>query len=191
LSICKEELVSSQTQNVGDLNCSRLSALEQLGELNHAKGDHYRKLSDLVRDEERLKLFADAAEISLRNMSRDECGQWTLNGKKGHLQTFDDAFYLLYVSTHSKRKWGALKRKAKSLGWEITQDGDDEGCFRLKLPNESQSRFLREILGLRTRRGSGRTVSSITRRVQHLNNGASDDFVSCSEAQATRVTALA
>jgi hypothetical protein len=46
----------------------------------------------------------------------------------------------------------AGRAKAKAFGWELTQDGDDEGCFRLGLPNEHQSEFLRALLGLRRRR---------------------------------------
>jgi len=64
----------------------------------------------------------------------------------------DDSSYLLYVAVYSARKWGAIERKAKTFGWVLTQDGDDEGCFRLPLPDEAQSDFLRSLLGLRRRR---------------------------------------
>ena len=46
------------------------------------------------------------------------------------VQTFDDLSYLLYVGACSSRKWGAIKRKAKVLGMQVVQDGDDEGCKR-------------------------------------------------------------
>jgi hypothetical protein len=121
--------------------------------LFYAKNNPYKNILDLVEDKERIDLLANTAAISTRNVVKNGCGQWTIKGKKGHLETFDDEFYLLYASTYSPRKWGALKRKAKFLGWEITQDGDDEGCFRLGLPNPPQSIFLREVLGLRKGRG--------------------------------------
>jgi hypothetical protein len=68
---------------------------------------------------------------------------------------------LLYVVTYSARKWGAIKRKAKTFGWEITQDGDDEGCFRLSLPDGAQSDYLRALLGLRRRRQATAPMSAI------------------------------
>ena len=109
----------------------------------------------------RIEHFADAIEISYRNVRKDSCGQWTISGKGGHVQTFDDrSFYLLYIVTYSARKWGAIKRKAKAFGWELTQDGDDEGCFHLNLPNEAQSNYLRGLLGLRRRRRATILVGS-------------------------------
>jgi hypothetical protein len=112
-------------------------------------GTTYHNILELVQNKERIEQLADALEISRRNLRKDECGQWTVSGKGRHLQTFDDQSYLLYVVAYSSRKWGAIKRKAKALGWEVTQDGDDEGCFRFGLPDAGQSKFLRELLGLR------------------------------------------
>jgi hypothetical protein len=152
-----------------------MSARNQLGTLVCAKNNPYKNISDLIQDKERISLLADAAEISERNVHKDECGQWTIKGQRGQLQTFDEQSYLLYVSTYSSRKWRALKRKAKSFGWEVTQDGDDEGCFRLGLPNEPQSSFLRKILGLRKRQGLRRTKSSITRGFRTLRMGVQEN----------------
>jgi hypothetical protein len=117
-------------------------------------GTPYQNIFELVHDKQRIEQFADALDVSHRNIHKDDCGQWTINGKgSGHLQTWDDqSTYLLYVIAYSGRKWGAIKRKAKSLGWQMTQDGDEEGCFRLALPDEVESDFLRSLLGLRRRR---------------------------------------
>jgi hypothetical protein len=93
-------------------------------------------------DKEPIELFADASKISRR-------------------QVFDDQSYLLYVVAYSARKWGAIKRKAKALGWELTQDGDDEGCLRLGLPDGTQSDYLRALLGLRRRRQATARMSAI------------------------------
>lgn len=113
----------------------------------------YHNIVALVQDKERIEQLADAMDISRRNVCKDECGQWSIHGRAGHLQTWGDSLsYLLYLTAYSRRKWGAIKRKAKALAWEITQDGDDEGCFRLALPDEHQSKLLRELLGLRRKR---------------------------------------
>lgn len=116
-------------------------------------GASYHRLHEFVADKDQIELFVEALEVSRRNVRRDVCGQWTIGGKRGHVQTWSDlSSYLLFVTTYSPRKWGAIKRKAKAFGWELTQDGDDEGCFRLGLPNEHQSEYLRALLGLRRRR---------------------------------------
>jgi hypothetical protein len=116
-------------------------------------GTPYRDIIDLVQDRYRIELLAQALDISPRNIRKDRCSQFTISGNGGQLQTFDrQEAYLLYIMAPSSRKWGAIKRKAVALGWEVTQDGDDEGCFRLPLPNPDQAKFLRSLLGLRKRR---------------------------------------
>ena len=115
-------------------------------------GTPYHNILELVHDRQRIKLLAEAMEISLRHVRKDTCDQWGIVGRTGaHLQTYDDQSYLLYVVTYSTRKWGAIKRKAKALGCEVTQDGDDEGCICLGLPNKELAKFLRSLLGLRRR----------------------------------------
>jgi hypothetical protein len=122
----------------------------------------YHHIAELIEDRERIEQLADASEISRRNVRKDECGQWTISGVGGHVQTAGDpSSYLLHVAAYSARKWGAIKRKAKTLGWEVKQDGDDEGCFRVGLPNEHQSEYLRALLGLRRRRQATAPMSAI------------------------------
>lgn len=54
-------------------------------------GTRYHQITDLILDKERIVRFADAVNVSHRNISKDDCGQWTLSGKHGHLQTWGDA----------------------------------------------------------------------------------------------------
>jgi hypothetical protein len=140
---------------IGKSSCSMSSLEHRFSERSVGLGNPYHNIVKLVRDKERIERFAEASEISRRNVRKDECGQWTISGTGGHVQVFDDQSYLLYVVTYSARKWGAIKRKAKAFGWELTQDGDDEGCFHVGLPNEHQSEYLRALLGLRRRRATG------------------------------------
>ena len=96
----------------------------------------YHNILELVWDKDAIEQLADALDISHRNIRKDECSQWTISGKRGHLQTWGDNYsYLLYVTAYSARKWGAVKRKANAFGWQLKhEDGNDEGCFRLGLP---------------------------------------------------------
>jgi len=115
-------------------------------------GTFYHDIIDLIGDRERIEQFADAADISRRNICNDT-GQWTIKGTRGHVQTWGDpASYLLYLIAYSSRIWGAIKRKARTFDWQLTQDGEREGCFRLGLPDQTQSNYLRHLLGLRRRR---------------------------------------
>jgi|ERR1700733_3143900 len=132
----------------------------RISNLSIGVGTSYQNIVELVQDKQRIDLLANALEISPRNVRKDECDRWTIRGKNGQCQSFDDKSYLMYVATRSSRKWGAVKRKAKALDWDLAQDGDDEGCFRLGLPNKVQSKLLRELLGLRRRRASTEIVNS-------------------------------
>jgi hypothetical protein len=60
--------------------------------------------------------------------------------------------YLLYVAPgESRRRWTGIKAR---FGFStITQDGDDEGCFKLdRLPTEAEGQLIRAFLGIRRRR---------------------------------------
>jgi hypothetical protein len=116
-------------------------------------GTPYHQITDLILDKERIVRFADAVNVSHRNISKDDCGRWTLSGKHGHVQTWGDSdTYLLYVVANSSRIWGAIKRNARAIGWELTHDGDSEGCFKIGLPVGQQSKYLRQLIGLRRSR---------------------------------------
>jgi hypothetical protein len=114
----------------------------------------HRSILELVHDKEQMEILADALEIARKHIRKDECDQWTLSHGRGQVQPSGDlSSYQMYVDAYSSRKWGVIKRKAKAFGWEITQDGDDEGCFRFGVPtNADEATYLRTVLGLRRRR---------------------------------------
>jgi hypothetical protein len=126
---------------------------QSLGSAPIGFGKPYRNILEYVHDKEQLEILADALKISRRHVRKDPFGQWLIDRGRGRVQPWGDlSSYLIYVVAHSARKWGAIKRKAKALGWEITQDGDDEGCIRVGVPNEAEATYLRALLGLRKRR---------------------------------------
>jgi hypothetical protein len=87
-----------------------------------------------------------------RALRRDECGDWRIGGTSGHLYTWGDGkTWLLFVACHSARAWTAAKARLSFC--ELTQDGDDEGTFRLHtLPTPDQAAAIRTALGIRKRR---------------------------------------
>jgi hypothetical protein len=93
-----------------------------------------------------------ALEVSpLSSLRRDSCGNWTIVGHKGTIVPWgEDLSFQIFLQCSSKRQWSSAKRQLSFL--ESTQDGDDEGCFRLtELPNAEQAKTLRKQLGLRKR----------------------------------------
>jgi hypothetical protein len=100
----------------------------------------------------------NASDLALR---RDECGDWRINGKHGHIYTWGaSGGFVLYVACNSGRGWASAKRKLGPFT-KISQDGDAEGCFRLpELPTKAQAAAIREVLGIKRRR----TVTDAARK---------------------------
>jgi hypothetical protein len=108
-------------------------------------------------DRTRLIELPDALDASRVGLSRDhhrgygDAGDYALRGKLGHIYR-DGCGFLLFVSyNESKRRWANVKKRLQPFCL-LTQDGDDEGCFRLdRLPTAVEAEFIREALGIRRR----------------------------------------
>jgi hypothetical protein len=90
----------------------------------------------------------NGAKASLR---RDECGDWTIKGNRGHIQTDGRHFYI-YVKCRTKRFWNNKRRK---LNLEVCQDGDNEGILILIRCNhlgKYRAAVIRDAIGLRQTR---------------------------------------
>jgi len=91
--------------------------------------------------------LTNALCVSPRNVQKDECGDWIIVARRGHVATDLLAFYA-YVRARSPRHWKAVKRKLHFLC--VTQDGDDEGIFILReMPTSGQAATIRKVLGIR------------------------------------------
>jgi hypothetical protein len=119
---------------------------------------YYRNLAEALRDRTQLETFAEALQVSRRNINKNECDQWVIAGKGNRIETSEDpTCFMLYVCCESVRRWSAIKQKAKSLGLDVIVDCDGEGFISLSLPDERQAAFLRKLLGLRRKRTEGRS----------------------------------
>jgi hypothetical protein len=104
-----------------------------------------------MNDQTRLEALVVAIDASPRALRRDQCGDYMITGKLGHI--FADAQgFLLYVSTHElPRRWTLVKRRLAFC--HLNQDGDDEGCLRLdRLPRPEEAELIREALAIRKKR---------------------------------------
>lgn len=106
---------------------------------------------DLQARDQMLALLS-ALNAQDRALRRDGCGDWRIRGTSGHVYTWGDGkTWLLFLACRSARAWTAAKVR---LGFcEVTQDGEEEGCFRLHdLPVPDQAVAIRTALGIRKRR---------------------------------------
>ena len=90
----------------------------------------------------------NGAKTALR---RDECGDWTIFGKHGHIHTDGSDFYI-FLACPTPGMWKNRKRK---LGLMVVQDGDDEGIFLLQeFPTKEFAATIRRLVGFRQTRPS-------------------------------------
>ena len=98
----------------------------------------------------RLHAALNAAHNAVR---LDECRLWTIQGSRGFASTWGDSqTWMLAVGSKTPRHWTfAKQRKAPSPGLaEVTQDGDEEGVFRLmRLPTPEEAAEIRRAAGIR------------------------------------------
>jgi len=98
-----------------------------------------------------LAAMLTALDASARALRLDECGDWRIGGKLGHVYA-DGAGFLLFVDTgESPRRWTNIKRRLDFCRLAI--DGDDEGALHLdRLPTPAEAEAIRDALGIRKRR---------------------------------------
>jgi hypothetical protein len=101
-------------------------------------------------DRTRLQALLSALDGSMRGLRRDDCGDYFIVGKKGHVYS-DGAGYLLYSAAGSVRRWGFVKKRLAFC--HVAQDGDGEGALHLdRLPTTAEAAAIRQNLGIRKRK---------------------------------------
>lgn len=115
----------------------------------------YRTANEADLDKALLVELLDALNASPAALRRDEAGLWTLRGRPGcYVSTWGDGkSWQLVVAPEQEisiRQWTAHKSRLAFA--ELTQDGDQEGCFRLyQLPTAAEADVIRDIVGIRKR----------------------------------------
>src|SRR4029077_584757 len=92
---------------------------------------------------DRRTLLELAQIINCRDsaLRRDECGDWRINGSKGHIYAVPEGFQI-FVMGWSTNGWNRAKKALEFA--KVTQDGDDEGGLILdRLPNEAEAALIR------------------------------------------------
>jgi hypothetical protein len=118
----------------------------------------------VIENRAHLEALMRALDASPRSLGRDECGDWAINGRLGHIFS-DGAALLLYVAREeSVRRWNNIKHRLDFC--RVVQDGEDEGCLQLdRMPAPTEAGVIREALGIR-RPATMRTGREMTDVIQ-------------------------
>lgn len=94
-------------------------------------------------------------------LCRDECGDWQIRGKHGHIYAVPGIpwgdmrgveGFQLYCAKPTARTWGFAKKTLDEF-CTVTLDGDTEGTFFLQhLPTKDEAVIIRGVLGIKKRR---------------------------------------
>jgi hypothetical protein len=99
---------------------------------------------------DRLHVALNAAHSAMR---RDECRLWTICGSRGYGATWGDGqTWMVVVNSATPRRWTFIKQRMAAFPGlsQVTQDGDDEGVFRLmRLPTPQEAAEIRHVIGIR------------------------------------------
>jgi hypothetical protein len=122
-------------------------------------------------DRATLLVLVTALDASPRSLRRDECGDYAIKGKSGHVYVDGDGYLLVVTTSESPRRWTGVK---KCLSFcRVTQHGDDEGSLHLdRLPVPHEAGLIRDAFGVkRKRRLSPEALASLQNRLPGRTGG--------------------
>src|SRR5258707_372900 len=118
----------------------------------------YKSRAEATDDRACLGLMRKALNAAHNAMRLDECRLWTGRGSRGYLSTWGDGqAWMLAVGSKKPRHWTFGKQRMASFPGlaQLTQDGDEEGVFRLmRLPTPVEVAEIRRLIGIRQSRPS-------------------------------------
>jgi hypothetical protein len=108
-----------------------------------------------AKQREALLKFAEALGCRDNALRRDECSDWAIFGKRGHIYGVPGSLdrpatpgFQILVMGWTARGWNLAKETLKPFA-DLTNDGDDEGAFFLdRLPTPAEAEAIRHYLGI-------------------------------------------
>jgi hypothetical protein len=97
-------------------------------------------------------------------LRRDECGDWRINGRQGHIYAVPEGFQLIFFARNGVNEWdGAgphiedyMRAKRNLAFCRLMQDGTGEGIFLPdRLPTKEEAEVIRDILVIPKKREMG------------------------------------
>jgi hypothetical protein len=98
-----------------------------------------------------LLALRDALGCRDNALRRDECGDWRINGKRGHIYAIPDGFQIV-VQCETAREWSYARKALKPFA-ALANDGDEEGVLFLdRLPTVEEAETIRQYVGVAKKR---------------------------------------
>ena len=95
--------------------------------------------------------LVEKMKISARQLQRDECGDWRVEGRYGFVYA-DLAGLRFVIEGWATKGWNKAKSAMAAFA-TIAQDGEDEGILLLaRAPTEGECDAIRKWVGLKRRR---------------------------------------
>ena len=130
----------------------RNQARRYFGDSPRRERDGTRRMHDTFPPtEQRAALLVIAEAIGSRSsaLRRDECSDWRINGRRGHIYAAHEGTYIYFMG--SARGW-TLAKAALSFA-KVLQDGDQEGFLFLdRPPTNAEGDIIRDKLGIPKKR---------------------------------------
>jgi hypothetical protein len=91
-------------------------------------------------------------------LRRDECGDWAIFGKYGHIYAVPGSLdrpqapgFQIFVMGWTARGWNIAKEAFKPFA-DLTNDGDNEGALFIdRLPSSNEAKIIRRYVGIAKR----------------------------------------
>ena len=108
-----------------------------------------------TKQRQQLLEFAEALVCRSGALRRDECGDWRINGKYGHIYAIRGTLdrlktpgFQIFVLGWTANGWNRAKKAFEPFA-ELIHDGLDEGALFLdRLPSPSEAETIRHYLGV-------------------------------------------
>jgi hypothetical protein len=106
-----------------------------------------------------LLAFRDALGCRDNALRRDECGDWAIFGKRGHVYAVPGTLdrpktpgFQIVVQCETAREWSYARKALKSFA-ALANDGDEEGVLFLdRLPTAEEGEIIRQYVGVAKKR---------------------------------------
>ena len=127
----------------------------------------YKSRAEATDDRACLGLMREALNAAHNAVRLDECRLWTVRGSRGYVSTWGDGqTWMLAVGSKTPRHWTFAKQRMAAFPGlaQLTQDGDEEGVFRLmRLPTPEEAAEIRRAAGIRQSKPSPSAGRRFTR----------------------------
>ena len=153
-------------------------------------------MTAIARPREKLLAFAEALGCRDAALRRDECGDWRIKGRFGHVYAAPEGFQIYFRGADefeepkSSQGWTYAKRAMAFA--KVMQDGDAEGILLLdRLPTSDEAEIIRGKLQIAKKRElSDEELARLRRQGFHSSDDGSGEKTASSRTDGSEVADL-